>query len=562
MDKMNKHPSIVTLAAASVLAVFLFGCQTPPDQGFSDGGEEVDAAKPVVSAKSKRGAPEWVANQGASRSYPKSRYLSGYGTCSVTKEISKDEAVAYSKNMAMKKLVTGLRVNVSSEEMSTRFSNTVNGNEELVDAFKSRVVLKSDMTFDGIEVKTHIQKKKVHVLALLDKSKAMTHYKNMLDDKLSELEQLYEKAITQALAGNSASTRKTYGTCEKKLGEIYDIVQRMELIGRYGSINQEGVALIADVQNDLSNLWNQKCDSLDEAVAQLVHAMKGRRDYSGTVQVLALMIEDSYQYSQFSARFRMLLEAQVSQQTGLRPLVGGAHAPTSRQTARYSAAKGNADYILNGSYFVKEGENQIKVIVNLVDAQDNLVAASATAILAKPAAEGLELRPQNYDQMAADRHVFRQDEIVGGGLNLEVWTDHGTDGLVLERGDEIKVYARVNQSCYLRFLYHLNNGARVVVHDDYDNYFIGSDMVNKVIELPHSFEILPPFGSETMQFFACTEKLPPLRKQLRTYGGESYEVVAGSLSKINQINRGIGVKKPKGAAVEVVEERIVLTTIR
>ena len=40
----------------------------------------------------------------------------------------------------------------------------------------------------------------------------------------------------------------------------------------------------------------------------------------------------------------------------------------------------------------------------------------------------------------------------GGGLNLELWTNRGEGYLVLEEGDELVVFVRVNRPCYLLFM--------------------------------------------------------------------------------------------------------------
>jgi hypothetical protein len=132
------------------------------------------------------------------------------------------------------------------------------------------------------------------------------------------------------------------------------------------------------------------------------------------------------------------------------------------------------------------------------------------------------------------------------------------DGLALEDGDAITLYARVNKPCHLRFIYHLANGARVVPDPLYLNYTIGRDKVNKVVELPGEFEACAPFGSETMQFFASTVEFPELMLLTKVFDGEAYEVLADSLAQSNIRHRGL---RRKTAGAEVAEVRLPLTTV-
>jgi hypothetical protein len=58
-----------------------------------------------------------------------------------------------------------------------------------------------------------------------------------------------------------------------------------------------------------------------------------------------------------------------------------------------------------------------------------------------------------------------------------------------------------------------------------DNYYISSDKVNKVYELPYEFECSAPFGVETIQLSAQSEPF----KKLNTKIVDGYEFVSDDL---------------------------------
>ena len=84
------------------------------------------------------------------------------------------------------------------------------------------------------------------------------------------------------------------------------------------------------------------------------------------------------------------------------------------------------------------------------------------------------------------------------------------------------------------------------------------DKVNRVVELPDTFTICAPFGAETMQFFASTERFDDVQLVPREFEGETYDVIDESLAESNVRYRGI---KRKKTGVEVAEMRFPLTTV-
>jgi len=506
------------------------------------------------------GTPDWVATHGRSAAYPSARYLTGFGMSTEDRRTPQTEKIAYAKNAAYGDLIASMSVKVSSASILNTFSQVVKGDEQLVDEYKSRVVATSALRLDGVKFQVHTGRRggPAHALAYLDKARARTHYAEKFAAKMKTLAKLQGEGNEQLAARKVSLARSTYLQCDKVVAEIEEIIMVLELLEGSNPVSEQDLSQILGVKSRSKELWEKIADSLEEAAEQLAMKIALQNPGRGKVQVNALMLEDSYQYSQFSSRFRTIMERQINKHARLSPMLLSEldFTPKSANVSRHRLAANGADFLLSGSYFIKG--DLIHFYVRLSTAAGNEIVASANTRMHKKAVGKLEVKPRNFLQALEDHHVFSKNQIVGGGLKLEVWTDNGVDGLVLEEYDEVKLYVRVNKPCYIRFIYHLANGARVVPDKLFMNYHIGEDKVNKVVTLPTTFSVCAPFGSETMQFFASIEEFPGLPLVRKVFDGEVYEVLADSLTKSNVRHRGLKAQKPKS---EVTELRIQLTTV-
>jgi hypothetical protein len=504
--------------------------------------------------------PVWVSSHGTQTGYPVARFLTGFGMSPDDRSIEKHEKIAYAENAARVNLSLAMSASIESEAILDRFSSIVDGNEEMVDAYKAKSVTRSDLNLDGVIVDHYWEKdsRPAYALAYLDKVSAREHYAAKLKSKMNMLVELQGEGNRQLAARNVAMARDFYLKCDKLVDEIEEIIVVQDLLGGAPPLTDADLKRIVGIKAESRKLWDHKAETLQDAADQLAMKLALQVSSPGKVQVNALMLEDSYQYSQFSGRFRTVLERAISSRTSLKPMTADEldFTPSSSRIARHGVAASGADLLLSGTYFVK-GDG-VEIYVRLSDAKTSTVVATANATAMLIAVKGVELKPRNYLQALQDRNVFRKNEMVGGSLMLETWTNKGVDGLVLENGSDLKIMVRVNQPSYLRFIYHLNNGARVIPDRLYMNYYIGADKVNQVVELPDVFEICAPFGSETIQMFASNERFPPVELIDRTFEGEVYEVIADTLEDSNTLYRGLKRKKKE---TEITEVRLPLTTI-
>jgi hypothetical protein len=503
-----------------------------------------------------REPPEWVRRGGNSIRYPPSEYLTGFGASPAEGPINAPEKLEFARNMALARLTAGLQVHIQAETLVNQFSTMVGKKEELVDEFKSKVSARSDIRLEGLmfEESPGGKGEPSYALAYLEKDSAREHYRGKLKGGMQRLLALQEQGNRHLAGRDTVAARATYGECERLIGEVEQVVMILGLLDVSKAITDEDLRALLDVKSKSREVWEAETRTMEEAAELLALKLATQANPPrGKIQVNALMLEDWFQYSQFSAAFRTLLEGAVAFRTAMRPinLDKANFTPGSAGKQRLGVAEG-AELLLTGNYFLKpdaKNPDSVTCLVRVNDVKTGAVVAAAGVRLAMSALGAMEVKPRNYLQMLEDQRVFQKDELIGGGLNLEVWTSVGAENLLLEEGDSFKVFVRANKPCFVRFLYHLNNGARIVPDPRFVNFPIRTEQVNKVVEL-EEFEVCQPFGAEIMQFFAYTDEQPGLAVVRQVVEGQPYDVVTDW--------RGI---RQKIQAPEKTEKRINVTTV-
>lgn len=514
------------------------------------------ACAAVAAPRAGRDAPEWVKSSGNSIRFPPSEYLTGFGASAEDSSIPAPEKLEFARNMAMARLTAGMHVHIQAETLVNQFSSMVGRKEELVDEYKSKVSARSDLRLDGVRFEEYAggRGESSYALAYLEKEPARAHYREKLRTGMQRLIALQDQGNRQLAGRDTAAARATFGECDRVIGEVEQVVMILGLLDVSKAITDEDLKAVLDAKSKSRELWNSEAGSLEEAAELLALKLAAQKPPRGKVQVNALMLEDWFQYSQFSARFRTVLENALAARAGMQPVSidKANYTPGSVVKQRLGVAAG-ADLLLTGNYFLKPDAKipeKVQCFVRVNDVTTGVTVAAADVRVPVSALGPMELKPRNYLQMLEDQRVFQKDELVGGGLSLEVWTSRGAENLLLEEGDDLKVFVRVNKPCFVRFVYHLNNGARIVPDRRFVNFQIRAEQVNKVIELPAEFEMCAPFGAEIMQFFAYTEEQPDLAVVRQVIEGQQYDVVTDG--------RGI---RQKIQAPEKTEKRINVTTV-
>jgi len=298
--------------------------------------------------------------------------------------------------------------------------------------------------------------------------------------------------------------------------------------------------LSARVRRGLEEVSDIAASSPDEAAGILAEAIAAKlQDKSLSLQVFPFTYQDSRMAGSFSASLLPLLKQKISDK-------GIALVESSNTTAQIAS-----DAILTGVYWVEN--NQLRLI-GTVSRRDGNVIAGAEALLSKDwfAKNNQSWLPEKFEEAGERNKIFTENEIVGGGLNLELWTNKGNENLIFAENDTLLLYVRTNHECYLRFVYYMADGSKVLLMND---YYINSENVNKVIQIPETFICAAPFGSETLVLNGQTSPF----QQLNTSTNYGYTFIEEDVKTIVAQSRGF--KRVSNQTLNG-EKRLMISTIK
>ncbi|MFC2104691.1 DUF4384 domain-containing protein [Bacteroidota bacterium] len=486
--------------------------------------------------------PNWVNSAERNKNYPESFYLSGFSS----KNTSKQENI----NAVLKQLSENAKLNLI-ESVSVKINGiselyTQEENYEVQQSYKQMIASSSSLDIVGLKIETYYNPKKriAYAFASANKSDVSNYYKNLIVKKINQIE------------GNIESSKAAYGKKDnqyalKKYRENFPIFRELEeaqsiyLALKSNSMYNEDIQiskitqLKKQVDDGIRELEKSSVLTLDDVCNVLAYAIK---DQAGDITEKILLSNFTYQdtrmASELSLRFSQTFQNKLIQDIGFNVSTNITY--TEEKTL----------LVLMGTYW--EEADGIKVIATLKNIQTGNILASSQATVPKSwlNQSNISIKPENFEDAYSRMKHFNKDEIYGGDLNLEFWTNKGDENLVYEEGERMKIFVRTNKECYLRVIYHLADGSSVLL---VDNYYIGIDKVNIVYELPYEFECSSPFGVEVLQVNGQTQKFTALS----IVNNSGYNFIQDGIVEIIQNTRGMKMTDDLMKA----ERRIVITTL-
>ncbi len=513
--------------------------------------------------------PDWVKNYGRSEERPVHIYLIGFGSAwgdgAEPRQIAADNARAdVSRN-----IVTKVRsvIRTSESEMEGMLSQQYSGVTQSETALKLL----------GLETEAYIDSGRnptTYVLAYVRRAKL----KHIYTKQVSELHEEIRRILADAEAAEKAS--KIDIAVEKYLSTypLYEALKEAKIILlvtkhdsspsdvafdelRFATKKLSGKPDVApilshtEVINRVEQLVSESLTSVDGvARAVVLQLSKQVEQPEGKVLLAPFTYQDTQMASRFSRQLLAALEAQLGQLAKWKTVnqthrSRGNFRPRSVQHRRDFAKDTGATLLLSGTYW--ENSDEITIRAPLRDVETGEVRAGVVVKFDR-GMKGLNFKPQNYKQALIEQNAFAEGEFVSG-LQVEMWTDKGSEHLLYTEGETMKVFVRVNREAYLRLLYILADGRRTLL---YDTHYIDQSKVNRVVEIPEEFECAPPFGAELLIVAARTEEFP----SIQTYESEGYHFL--SAKDAGQAARDFRGMKKKRPDVQQSEAQLVLTTMK
>jgi hypothetical protein len=481
------------------------------------------------------GAPDWVRDEGRG-AYPASRYFTGYGEAMLGPD--KDEVQC--RQLAQDQAKAALSQSVSVSVTALAGSKSEERNGEASEYASSAVESASKLDIKGLKLDAYVDAKKgrCHALAAAGRADLARDYGEKAEALTGEIASIANDARAAEAEGDRSHALEYYLDARAKLQEYEDARAIAATASGKAGDAFTPPPTAGEFRSAIARLAARPVKSIDDAAWLLAFYLKNQAGLpKAEVMVLPFTFRDTRMTSPLSRYLKAALETRVGEGvkwTVVEPKHG---AP--------------AAYTLSGSYWEQGGK--VKLIARLRRVSDGATSGAADVEVpaAVMAAAKLDLKPENYKAALQDQRLFGAGELEGGGLTIDSWTNKGEEGLLFSRGEKMKVFVRVNLPGYVRLIYHLADGKRVQL---LDNYFLDAGKVNVAYELPHEFECDAPFGAETLQAFASTERFEPLA----TVHRDGYDYLEEDLAKALIKTRGM--KKAKAGA-QKAETRLVMTTM-
>ena len=486
--------------------------------------------------------PDWVKNQGKSIRFPESLYLTGFGMAKLTKDVDRQSAASIAAGYARANLVQRVRVSIQS----TITAATEETEKKLSQYFSSTTQSTSALDIEGLGGQEYFDEDAgtFYSFVFVERGQLAATYSKRIGDTRAHIQQRIASAKKYEESGERSKALEECLQCyplarvQEESRSILAIVRPLlhdAMLEK--NISQDEITS-ADVRAAVDRLIQKPLTSLVDLSWYIAHCLKiqVQRD-TFRVVVAPLTYQDTKMGSSFARFFRQGLEASI---------VNVAHWEVISPDAAEKEA-----YLISGTYW--EQKDGIKFILSLRSLVTGRTIASVekTVSAALVESSGLELKPQNFAEAMSAQKQFSQNEIVGGGLNVEVWTQKGKDNVIFTKGEKMQLFVRANMPCYLRLVYHLVSGERTLL---LENRYIDESKVNMAVEIPDEFECDAPFGAEFLTVFASTAKFD----SLPTVRVGDYDVVKEDLKKFLVSTRGMkkGMKN-----VLKAEQRIVITNM-
>ena len=513
--------------------------------------------------------PDWVKNYGRSEERPVHIYLVGFGSAwgsgAESRRIAADGARADISRHIVTKVKSVIRT--SESEMKGTLSQEYSG------------VTQSETALQllGLETEQYVDSGRnptTYVLAYVSR----VELKRIYTARASTLREEIRRILADAeKAGNAA---KIDIAVEKYLSTypLYEALTETETIllvaKHYNSPSEAAfdelerarkklsrepdsppIPSHTEVINRVEQLVSESLTSVDGIARAVVFQLsKQIKQPGGKILLAPFTYQDTQMSSRFSRQLLTALEAQMGQIVKWKTVnqtrrSGGDFRPRSSQVMWDLAQDVGATLLLSGTYW--ENGDQITIRATLRDIETGEVKAGVI-VKFDQGLQTLNFKPQNYKQALIEQNAFAEGEFVSG-LQVEMWTNKGSEHLLYTEGETMKVFVRVNRAAHIRLLYILADGRRTLL---YDNYYIDQSKVNRVVEIPEAFVCFPPFGAELMVVAARTEEFSPIQ----TYESDKYFFL--SAKDAGQAARDFRGMKKKQSDVQQNEARLVLTTMK
>jgi|GEM_PF-4255437 len=491
----------------------------------------------VFSAK-----PRWVTSLGIDTDYKEDKYLVGFGVQSDTGDAGKDleEAKKYAErdvaSIIKNNIVSTLEI-VEEEvnyEMTSMSKISIQSTVSLDISYVNR---KYDKYYDKAE-------KRYYVLCVIEKKSFIkdleTERIGLINDCESRIE-LIDQYLKKRDYKNANTEYIKFINILGELNQNYLIANFLKDGGEDLKKLNELFKKKGDIYNNIRNL---EVNSLEDAANAIVVSFDGFNMKNMSFS----FIPAYYKTTQISSEFFYYLAEYCT-------ILVEKKGAVSKQIVDENDMP---DYIFKGSFYnTRDG---VKVLYSLTNANDDKKLAVSEIDFSNKflTSTGFSILPDNMKIAEKDNKSFSKGQLENTkNVKFKITTNKGSQNLVFKKGEEVEFYVEVNKSGYISMLYHLAGDERLRT-PLLENYYIPPSKVGKMVKIGVTFEVYPPFGAETAQFFFTSEPIIAFNTENVLVDGEEYEILKGdfeeNIVKLRELKKSV-----KG--LDYAESFITITTI-
>lgn len=437
---------------------------------------------------------------------------------------------------AKKEALSDLSSNIQVE-VQTSFESMVKEVNRKVEEFTQNVItLKSELPILGAEYKFSRTRDGQKSTAILDSQAVLRLYTAQINEIKKNIDTL------QRLIEKSPSRMEKYQLYTEILTGLKQYYKYKTVAILLGSKNIPELDITeVEIKNQLRKL-EEKVDDLTMAATLIARAI-GERD---KIFIYPPTTRDSHEITQFADAIKKRLSAYV--QTVQEPK--------------------DANFFLKGSYqILNDGKAGIELTYFLVDREFNTLVSKIISLL-PDSYGGYQVKPKTLSFDKALHEGF----VVSNEFKIEITTNRGRANLLFKEGEEAEFLVKMNSPGYFYIVGHVvkpgNEEYSYLIDFDATGeirsdrkfiQYVNIDDVNKWISLGE-FEIVAPFGVESLQLIASTkdliDSLPhhgyDIETQLYIVGKNPNEVVINTRA----------IKKKKSPKVKTAEAVLLFTTMK
>lgn len=496
--------------------------------------------------------PAWLGDAGRVAAFPEPRWLSAVAEERTSPERDREKCLQIVATSAQNELARSVRVRVEAVTESKTVEVTGSTGSRFDSSFSDQSMTIVGVWLDLRKLETWFDEDSgtAHAVCAVERSVLADSLRARAEAALSELTASADEAQAHETAGRPNEAAPAWSRVlagARGIGDDLILARGLAPVPADAALGERLAAQHSRAAAAQGRLAGRAIASADDLAFVLASQLaRGAGEEKPVAMVPSFTVRDSRLSSQFGRYAAQLLGNQLAKTGGWKVMRANVAGP-----ARDAATASGAEVVVLGATW--DQPDGLRVVLAAHALKDGRMLAAAEATLPKAGVEatGLATAPQNAAAALADQQAFRTDEVIGGGMQLEVWTSKGDDAPVFTKGERVQIFARVDRPAHLRLVYHLADGRRALLLDD---LYIDESKVNQVYQLPDEFEVDAPFGAETLQAVAATAPLPKMATRME----DGYPILTDGLVAANAKTRGL---KKANAEVRQAEARVVVTTV-